>query len=1545
MNYVGVFLVSMLLISVLNVVFAIRSFSNFAIEDDVYGGDSGFAAILGSDVAEGLSAVDSGFFFGDFADGNSASWGAYANRWGENGFVRLVVGVRSRGFQDFMFLDGLVVKDGGRVVDFVSLAGGKVALVVDVPVESVASFRGEALALDLVRYVEASVRFEAQLVPGDPYWSLQWGPRKIEADWAWNTTVGSDSVLVAVVDTGIDWSHPDLAANYVPLGRDWVNRDFDPLDDHGHGTHVAGIIAAVIDNGVGIAGLAQVRVMAEKGLDQYGSGNDYQLANAIIHAADQGADIISMSWGSSESSQVIYDAIRYAYDAGVLLVASAGNQATSMKMYPAAYDEVLAIAATDQSDIPAYFSNFGDWIELAAPGVSVYSTMPTYWVTMNDWGYAMNYDYLSGTSMACPHVAGVAALMLSQFPNVTRDWVKSWLRYTADDLGQTGFDERYGYGRVNARKGVVTVPPVHELMFVEVNTPPYVEPETVALINGTVFNFGSVNETDVEVQLFVNGSMVDSTVLGFIQSYGESTAYLEWNPVTEGRYNVTVYIVPVPGETDSENNVFSTFVYVGVPLKAVVLDSAGTDLAEVIATWRVLNTNWDVFGDTLIYIDYLTLNKEDISYEDIAATEADVLIISCAYQWEFADAEIDAVGRYVMEGHGLVATAGTFWYMVPNNNKLARLFGMSETTTWYGTTTDLLEVEEASHPLFEGIPSPFVFPQTGTALPHDGVWDSNELAGGEYVARGSFKESAVVTNRGLVYLSPWLEIMPARYHHHLQLLYNAITWSSYERPEHELVVSLDAPTYSTPEETVLLNATVYNLGLSNEANVELYLTIDNTTVNSTTISELPAGENWAITYLWTPLIEGYYNVTAYAPAVPGEETTVNNRATVLTVVSRPMINPLEGQYANYTIYWGLGFFYVDYLEYVAPYLVNITMTSVGDGYSYSSWIVVSTLDRKVVAPSSANETYYPYWIETNITIGSTVRILDTIATVIDSEPVQISNRLVDCWKLSMTYYDYNYSLWFDKTSGVMVLLEGVAEGYVSGAKLADTNIPIGWVEYDLAVSVEAPDYIAPGTSVSLEATVYNTGLNNMTDVQLYLLIDGSTVAFSFVPELVVGDSYSISYLWSPPWRATYNITAYVPPEPEETFVANNAVSKLIEVRRPLINPVEGQWANYTARVFNGSSEEIALEQEWRFEYGPYLTPWLINTSIAVSTGGVNASQLFETTYYYLAVDIMDRFVNAGSMSWWVGTWYVGWIETNVDLGSSLNWWTDSGTVVGDRAIRVGDMTIDCWEVYGDFIDFSITAWYDKESGLLVGWDERSKYSRGNITLTATNVPIGSAAFVDRCYRDLHFREAEPEGLAFWVGELESGRITRAGFVEAVFNSEEYQNNWGNRLFVALMYDGVFERVPDQGGYDHYVAALNSGAMTWNQMLEDWLNSTEWEARFGEQSNVEFVTKLYRGMLHREPDAEGLDFWVGKLETGEFTRAELIIHAFYECLEYQMVNPEEKLVYQLYLGLLRRTPETEGYKNWVGALHAGMAKHDVINEFLTCPEYKMIHLTP
>jgi subtilisin family serine protease/outer membrane protein assembly factor BamB len=820
-------------------------------------------------------------FQGKWNSSDTSEWSKFASIDGNE--TRLIVGVHGEESASLVELNETASKYQAKIVNEVSFGFKAGAIIVKVPSTSVTALLGDLRVIKSISYVEPDMKVQADAVPNDPYWSMQWGPKEINADWAWNTTAGSSSVLVAVVDTGIDYNHPDLAANYVPFGFNWVNMNADPRDDFGHGTHVAGIIAGTLNNHVGIAGLAQVRVMAEKVLDQGGGGYWDWIANGIVHAANQGANIISMSFGGYGYSQLLHEAVKYAYDKGVLLIASAGNGYTDAKTYPAAFDEVIAVAATDPNDNKAGFSNFGDWIELAAPGVSILSTMPTYPVTLNYEGYSMNYDYLSGTSMACPHVAGLAALVWSEFPGKARDWVRLRLRSAADDLGDPGFDEYFGYGRVNARKAMEQTIQTHDLIAFELTTPLYVEPDVPETVNATIINFGGANENNVAVRLWANGTLASSAVIGFLGSGSSTTVHLPWNPAIVGLYNVTVYVVPVLGETNAGNNALSKYIYFGFPTKAVVLRSAGSIYSQIITNWQILGSEWYRFGNKAVSIDYETLNKADITYEDIKATKADVLIISCAYDpysgWEFADSEIQAIRRYVYEGHGLIATAGTFYEAVPNNNKLAPLFGLNQTTQWTATSTSLLDLLNTTHPMFTSVSNPLVIPTVGTALPYDGRWDSDDLVDGEYLALGHYQESAIVTFRGLVYISAWPEVTPPYYNTHLQLLYNAITWSHYQAPQHELTVSLEAPAYLELGNSTSLDATVQNVGLNSETGAELHLFINGESVSFASVPELLVGESYTTSFPWTATDVGNYNVTAYSSPVTGEEYLRNNIVT------------------------------------------------------------------------------------------------------------------------------------------------------------------------------------------------------------------------------------------------------------------------------------------------------------------------------------------------------------------------------------------------------------------------------------------------------------------------------------------------------------------------------------------------------------------------------------------------------------------------------------------------------------------------------------------
>ncbi|MBN1246887.1 MAG: peptidase S8, partial [Anaerolineae bacterium] len=286
-------------------------------------------------------------------------------------------------------------------------------------------------ALPDVAYAEPNYLVYAHLTPNDPLYNPQWAHNVIGSEGAWDLSTGSGSIVVAVVDTGVDLDNPELQGR-VTGGKSFVPGVSSPDDDQGHGTHVAGIIAAAGNNGLGVAGMAwSAQIMPIKVLDATGVGDSSDVAHGIRYAVDNGAHILNISLGGPGASTTLYEAVQYASNNGVLVVGSAGNcgdgnyakngcDYENQVIYPAAYDaEVLAVAATNTYDTVASFSNQGSYVDVAAPGVGILSTIPT--------GYA----YADGTSQAAPFVAGLAALLLSVKPSLTPPQVEAIISATA----------------------------------------------------------------------------------------------------------------------------------------------------------------------------------------------------------------------------------------------------------------------------------------------------------------------------------------------------------------------------------------------------------------------------------------------------------------------------------------------------------------------------------------------------------------------------------------------------------------------------------------------------------------------------------------------------------------------------------------------------------------------------------------------------------------------------------------------------------------------------------------------------------------------------------------------------------------------------------------------------------------------------------------------------------------------------------------------------------------------------------------------------------
>ena len=333
-------------------------------------------------------------------------------------------------------------------------------------------------SIDIIDHVEFNGLAEALLVPNDELYPNQWDHDNqrqaiqygtgylvgtvdcdLDTDAAWDITTGDSDVVIAIVDTGVDLDHPDLVDNIVP-GYNFIDEDLPADDVYDHGTPCAGIAAATMNNEIGIAGVCpECSIMSVKVLSDEGYGDWDIIADGVVWASDNGADVISLSLGGSGYQEYFDNAINYAVANGSVVIAASGNINTQMDFYPASYEQCIAVGAmspccerkegVNSCDAePGWGSTYGEQIDVVAPGVRIFSTAKRagYWTEFN------------GTSSACPHVAGIAGLMLSYNPNLNPGTVRELLRQGADDIEDEGYDIETGYGKVNAYNTLMLVP-------------------------------------------------------------------------------------------------------------------------------------------------------------------------------------------------------------------------------------------------------------------------------------------------------------------------------------------------------------------------------------------------------------------------------------------------------------------------------------------------------------------------------------------------------------------------------------------------------------------------------------------------------------------------------------------------------------------------------------------------------------------------------------------------------------------------------------------------------------------------------------------------------------------------------------------------------------------------------------------------------------------------------------------------------------------------------------------------------------------------------
>lgn len=394
----------------------------------------------------------------------------------------------------------VIQQQGGEI-----LKSSPSMIVVHIPKETEEEINQALTATNSIKALE--VDYPTFLTADNP----DWGVKRIKAPDVWETTT-ANGIKIAVIDTGMDYTHTDLQGRYAG-GYDTANDDTDPFDDHGHGTHVSGIVAAALD-GAGLAGVAPSgQILAIKALGADGSGYISDVVEAVDWAMNNGAQVINFSLGSTYDSKTLESKLNEAAAKGIVLVAAAGNTSGGSLLYPAAYGSVISVSATDANDNFASFSSVG--AELAAPGVSITSTVP-----------GNGYAAWSGTSMAAPHVAATVALMLAN--NQTN--VRQNLQNTAIDLGPSGQDSYYGYGLVHAKPAALG-----EDVLAPVVT--FLSPENNSSVYGQVEVMLDVQDENLltSVKLLINNQQV--------QEWLQSPYTYLWDTITiekEGTYELRV---------------------------------------------------------------------------------------------------------------------------------------------------------------------------------------------------------------------------------------------------------------------------------------------------------------------------------------------------------------------------------------------------------------------------------------------------------------------------------------------------------------------------------------------------------------------------------------------------------------------------------------------------------------------------------------------------------------------------------------------------------------------------------------------------------------------------------------------------------------------------------------------------------------------------------------------------------------------------------------------------------------------------------------------
>jgi len=829
------------------------------------------------------------------------------------------------------------------------------------------------------------------------------------------------------------------------------------------------------------------------------------------------------------------------------------------------------------------------------------------------------------------------------------------ISYTATSTGKYYLIAKAISGEGNA---IISYPIIDHDLSVSLEVPSSPDIGNTYIINAIVTNTGNNDETNVDLLLYFDGVLVNSTTVSTLSIGTSQTIKYMWIPPDYRTYNFTAYVPPIPSETIIVNNIATELLaisnlknYIMVPdyTYTWIDASGGTELFLGDDDYAVvaLPFNFQFYNDTFSTV-YLGSNGY-LSFTDTAPLQfSNVPFPSGDPSHTYMIAPFWDDLTPPSGGHIYVQSFGTYW------------------------VAEWLDINHYAGPLVGSFQ--VILYETGEIVFN---YDYLDATGYGYTCGLNLGVDTQYYNtyQGLDSLTDNFAI-----HFTTEVVVL----------DHDLSVSLGVPFSPNVGDTYMVNATVTNMGLDDETNVDLLLYLDNLLVDSTTISILPVGASEIINYIWIPPDYGLYNFTAYAPPVPSEVYLANNLATELVPIMD--ITLFDGMFIDYT-----------FTIFGTVYPSQLTWSYVSGDIFHVDWVMpsqtqywdVDTQTRITQGSSGGfafgSGVHTPIWIFTDVSLG------DQMLIAVDAEGdhlFEITSELiydlpgfgpVEVWELEDLTVPGGIA-WYEKSTGILLNATFLFSGGFYSFDFVDTNVPFSYIvtDHELSVSLEVPSSPDVGEPYIVNATVFNDGNYDESNVDLFLYLDTVLVDSTTITTLPIGASETINYLWTPPDYGTYNFTAYAPPVPSEAFTGNNLVTEIIQIIDTEL--FDGMYIDH---IFTSDAPYSST-----FSYTPY--------SGALWYETLDIQGLI--TYTWI-VDAQTRLMSGGSV-FMDGAHTPVWIFTDINLGDTVPISVDGE---GDHSFLVSDERIydipgfglvEIWELEDLTFPGGI-AWYEKSKGVLL----------------------------------------------------------------------------------------------------------------------------------------------------------------------------------------------------------------------------------------------------